>query len=177
MFERDKFSELIVYIAERTAADPWFGDTHLNKALYWSDFNAYRDLGHPITGARYFKLPLGPAAKPLLPVRDELVEAGDVEINEPPAGTKGARKTLPRRKADTRLFPSEELKLIDAVIDDLSGKTARAISDESHEQSVGWQLVEMYDDIPYRTALISDETPSAGTIRAGHAAFTRHRAA
>jgi Antitoxin SocA-like, Panacea domain len=177
VFEREKFSELIVYIAERTATDRWFGDMHVNKALYWSDFNAYRDLGHPITGARYFKLPLGPAAKPLLPVRDELVEAGDVEIDEPAAGTKLARKTLPRRKADTRLFLPEELELIDAVIDDLSGKTAGAISAESHEQSVGWQLMEMYDDIPYRTALISDDMPSADTMSAGRAAFSRHRAA
>ncbi len=76
---------MILYIAEKTADDPSFGDTHLNKVLYWADFDAYGSLGRPVTGARYFKLPFGPGAKPLMPIRDELAEEGFVEIVEPPA--------------------------------------------------------------------------------------------
>lgn len=159
-FQREKFRELIVYIAERTADDEWFGDTHLNKVLWWADFDAYRTLGRPVTGARYFKLQYGPAAKPLIPVRDELSEDGDVEVIEPPPGTKRARKTIALRAADPTLFSREELQLVDDRIHDLAQHSATALSRISHEESVGWNLVEMYEDIPYRTALVSDEEPT-----------------
>src|SRR4051794_2460574 len=47
-FNRDKFRELILYIAEQTEDDPSFGDTLLNKVLYWSDFRGYSELGQPV---------------------------------------------------------------------------------------------------------------------------------
>lgn len=166
-FQRQKFSQLILYIAERTADDPSFGDTHLNKALYWSDFDGYRRLGHPVTGARYFKLQFGPAAKPLLPVRDELADDGLVEIQEPPPGQPRARKTIPRQSADRSLFSEDELRLIDEVIERLRGQTAGRVSETAHDESAGWNLVDMYDDIPYRTALISSDPPSEETLAKG----------
>jgi predicted NAD/FAD-dependent oxidoreductase len=170
-FEREKFRELILYIAERTAEAPGFGDVHLNKTLYWADVEAYSSLGRPMTGARYFKLPLGPAAKPLLPVRDELAEEGFVEISEPPPGSYQARKTNAHRPADTTLFADEELQLVDALIERLEGLTTKQVTDLSHEEP-GWNLVEMYDDIPYQTALISREPLPEKTL-----ARARERAA
>jgi hypothetical protein len=164
---------LVLYITARTADDPGFGDTHLNKALYWADFNAYRELGHLIAGARYFKLQHGPAAKPLLPLRDELAEAGHLEIHEPPPGSRAPRKTIPLRPPDTALFDAAELALVDVAIARLCGRTATAISAEAHEQSVGWQLVELYEDIPYRSALVSDELAGETTLAAGLAALRR----
>jgi len=158
-FDREKFRELVLYVAGQTADDRWFGDTHLNKVLYWTDFSAYQGLGHPVTGARYFKLKFGPAARPLLPVRDELRQEGLLEVQEPPAGSTGARKTISHRDADTSVFSPEELELVDRVIEQLKGKTAGRISGISHEEP-GWQLVDMEDDIPYEMALISKEAPS-----------------
>lgn len=166
-FERQKFRQLIMYIAEQTADDPSFGDTHLNKALYWSDFDGYQRLGQPVTGAKYFKQKFGPVAKPLLPVRDELADEGLVEIQEPPSGVKRARKTLPRQAADKSVFSAEELQLVDEVIARLRVQTAARVRDQAHEQSAGWNLVDMYDDIPYHTALISKELPSEATLARG----------
>lgn len=163
-FHREKFRELLLYIASQTADDPWFGDTHLNKVLYWTDFLGYSDLGQPVTGAPYFKLQFGPAAKPLLPVRDELLEEGLVSVDEPPSGSKKARKTYPKRDPDTSLFDPKELELADGVIRLLKDHTAKRVSDMSHEESAGWNLVGMYEDIPYRTALISTEQPAASTL-------------
>jgi len=166
-FEREKFRQLIIYIAEQTADDPYFGDTHLNKALYWSDFDGYQQLGQPVTGATYFKLQYGPAAKPLLPVRDELADEGLVEIQEPPPGVKRVRKTVPRQPAATDLFSADELRLVDGVIARLRRRTAARVRDQAHEESAGWNLVEMYDDIPYHTALIPSEPPSEETLARG----------
>lgn len=157
-FEREKFRELILYIAEKTEHDPNFGDTHLNKVLYWADFDAYGSLGRPITGARYFKLPYGPGAKPLVPVRDELAEEGFVEIVEPPPGSYKARKTIAKRPADASLFSDKELELVDDLVSRLQGLTAKKVSDLAHEEA-GWNLVELYDDIPYQAALISQDAP------------------
>jgi len=165
-FDRDKFRELIVYVAHQTKDDPTFGDTHLNKVLYWTDFDGYSAYGRPVTGAKYFKLQFGPAAKPLMPVRHEMVEDGELTVIDPPRGSKKARKTVPLRPPDTSRFSQEELELVDELIHRLQGLTAKAVSDLSHKEA-GWRLVELYDDIPYRMSLLSDERPSEETIAQG----------
>src|SRR5690348_1753468 len=100
-FKQEKFRELIVYVADRCADDPYFGDTKLNKILHFSDFVAYTDLGHSITGARYQKLEFGPAPTNLLPIRRDLEEEGAVRVEERPVGAKTRRVTVAQRHADT----------------------------------------------------------------------------
>lgn len=172
-FQRNKFRELIVYIAEQTADDPGFGDTHLNKVLYWSDFRAYNEMGHPVTGARFFKLPYGPAAKPLVGVRDEMVTEGVVKLVQPNPGSKKARKTIPQRPANIKIFRQDEIQLVDEVIRELKGRTATAVSRRSHKEP-GWKLVEMYEDIPYEAALIARDHASADVRQRGAALAAAH---
>ncbi|MDQ4040733.1 MAG: Panacea domain-containing protein [Actinomycetota bacterium] len=154
-FEREKFRELVVYIAEKTADDPSFGDTKFNKTLYWIDAFGYSHLGQPVTGARYFKLPKGPAARPLIPVRQELAAEGAVEVQEPTSKYE-PRLTRARRAPDLGLFTKEELALVDDIIRQISGFSAATISEVSHDLP-GWNLVALGEDIPYSTALISTE--------------------
>ena len=45
-FNEGKFRELILYVARRSEDDKYFGAVKLNKILYFSDFNAYRELGN-----------------------------------------------------------------------------------------------------------------------------------
>lgn len=167
VFQREKFRELILYIAEKTADDPSFGDTKLNKVLYWADFFGYSHLGRPVTGARYFKLPHGPAPRALRPIRDELVDEGVVRVEEHPYKGKTRRVTIAERPANTDLFDPQELELVDNLIAQLKGRSATAVSELSHRQSVGWNLVDLYEDIPYRTALVSPEIPSDETLARG----------
>jgi hypothetical protein len=162
-FERDKFRELLVYIAERSADDPYFGDTKVNKALYWIDFFGYSHIGHPVTGAKYTKQPRGPLASPLLPVRQELVAEGALRVEERRVGDFSARVTAALRRANTALFSKEELELADSIIDQLKGRWAVTVSAVSHKQSPGWNLVEMGEEIPYSTALISTDPVSDQT--------------
>src|SRR3990170_6654722 len=79
-FQRDKFKELVLYLSERSETDPNFGETKLNKLLYYIDFLAYRELGQPVTGARYQKLKWGPAATALLPIQQEMEAKGELVI-------------------------------------------------------------------------------------------------
>ena len=63
----DKFKELILYVCEKSATDPNFGATKLNKILFLSDFWAYAYCGRPITGVEYMKLRFGPAPEGVRP--------------------------------------------------------------------------------------------------------------
>jgi hypothetical protein len=163
-FEREKFRELIVYIAAKTADDPSWGDIKLNKVLYWTDFFGYSHLGHAVTGARYFKLQHGPAPRALKPVRQELVDEGAVRVLEEPYRGKARTVTIAERDPDLAIFKSEELELVDNLIEQLRGRSGTSVSQLSHKQSVGWNLVELKEDIPYYTALVSNEPPSEETL-------------
>jgi hypothetical protein len=171
-YNREKFRELLIYIAQRTG-DRAFGDIRLNKALHFSDFYAYNRLGHAITGARYQKLPRGPCPRALLPVRQELEHEGAIRVERRRVGNKTATITVAQRPANTGLFTSEELAIVDEVVARLRRLSARQASDISHKESPGWNLVEMGEDIPYSTALISTERPPDHVLARGRELATR----
>lgn len=162
-YNAEKFRELILYVTHCCADDSSFGDTHLNKVLFFSDAFAVQHLGEPITGARYQKLKWGPAARPLLPVRDEMVEEGVVEV----AMVGRRRVTRPLRKPATSMFSERQLELVDEVIALMRGKWAATVSDESHLNSPGWNLVEMNEDIPLESQLISRTPPPDRVLARG----------
>lgn len=160
-FDREKFRELVSYVSQRLADDRTFGDVKLNKILYFVDFFGYSHLGRPVTGAEYHKQLMGPLARPLLPVRQELEQEGAVAVEMRPAGSMQRRVTAPLREPDMSRFNEDELQLIDDVIGQLRGYSAEAVSRISHRNSAGWQMAEIGEAIPYETALIArDRTPN-----------------
>jgi len=159
-YDPRKFRELILFIAEKSADDGFFADTHMNKVLYWSDAYAVQYLGRPITGARYQKLEGGPGARALVPARRALVEAGDAEVK------KVGKKTVTRakRKADPQMFTDDERRLVEQVIARIGGRPAVEVSDEAHKLIPGWKMVELKEDIPLGTQMI-DTAPVTGATR------------
>lgn len=156
-FDSLRFKELMLYVSERMFDDPSFGAVKLNKVLYFSDFIAYSSLGHPITGATYQKLKNGPAPRQLLPAQRELEEEDAAELVESAYfGGYTQKRLIPQRKADLSSFSAEEISLVDEVIEDLRGHSASEVSELSH-RAVGWQIAEIGEDIPYETALLSDD--------------------
>lgn len=172
--DREKFKELVVYVASKCDGDERFGDTKLNKVLYFADTLTYQHLGHPLTGARYQRLPQGPAPRALLPIREELSEEGAVRVEKQGDAPWRRTVTVATRDADTSLFTPEELELVDQVIAALGNLSAADVSELSHEHSPGWRLVEDFDDIPYETALISTEPPSPEVIHRGRDLAAKH---
>src|SRR5437773_2723399 len=75
-YNKEKFRELIVYLAKKSEADPRLGAMKWNKLMFFADREAYGRLGHSISGARYHKIEHGPAAAALVPVRDEMLDSG-----------------------------------------------------------------------------------------------------
>ena len=152
-----KFKELILYISEKSATDPNFGATKLNKVLFLSDFWAYGNLGEPITGVEYMRLENGPAPRALVPIRREMERAGELAIQET-ALTPGIARKRPvnLRAADLSVFSAEEIALVDQVIQMCSPATAIRVSDYTHKWH-GWIAANDQETIPYETVFISDD--------------------
>lgn len=159
-----KTKELILFIAERSADDPFFGAIKLNKILFFSDFLAYGHFGRSITGQQYFRLPLGPAPRRLLPIQREMEQAGDIVLTSPQRFAFRQKRIFPIRSAVLDAFSTDELDLVQEVIDLLKSKTATEASDISHD-FLGWELVEDYATIPYSTVFLSRTAPDPDRLQ------------
>jgi hypothetical protein len=166
-FERGKFRELLLYVAREAAGDPTFGAVKLNKILFRADFEAYAIWGKPITGARYQRLPAGPAPVAMLPIEQELVRWGEAEFEVRDYHGLKQSRLVPRREPDLDLFTVEELELVDRAIKAFWGMDAITLSQLSHEESKGWQIVGDREDIPYGSVFLSTEPPPADAVERG----------
>ncbi len=152
-----KLGELILYISKKSAYDPHFGATKLNKILYFSDFIAYGRWGAAITDAEYQNLPKGPAPRRLIPVRDQLVKDGALAIQPVGLGTGYTQiRTVNLREPDLSVFRANDIALVDEVIEGLNSLNANNVSDLSHKL-VGWKSTVVGDTINYATIFLSDE--------------------
>lgn len=167
-YDERKLAELIVHVADRLADDRAGGSTKLNKVLFFADFSHVRRHGRPITGAEYQHLPHGPAPRRLLPVRRQLIDAGDAELVEEDFLGRPQHRLVAHRRADLSAFSADELETIDRVLDDLAGLTGTQVSTLSHEEAA-WRHTTDGETIPYELALVPKEqvvTPTARRLGA-----------
>lgn len=153
-----KFRELILYLARASAGDPHFGATKLNKLLFFCDFLAYRTLGRSISGESYMRLEYGPAPRRLLAVRRELVEFGDCTVERRGRGRRKQERIVPLRDPDLTGFSAEEIQLMDHVLSELQRTNASEVSELSH-RFIGWQAVDLQEEIPYETVFVGNPEP------------------
>lgn len=173
-FKREKFIELLLYFSQRGLTERLvIGSTRLNKLLFFSDMRAFAELGEPITGARYQRLDFGPAARAMLPVRDELVENREAEYQDRGADD-WAKVIVPLRPAELGLFSEDELRIANEVFEELRPLNARQVSDYAHLKSAGWKVMEDHEDIPYEFAFVSTEPASAEAIERGRELAAMH---
>jgi hypothetical protein len=172
--DESKLAELILYICQKCADDPYFGATKLNKILYFADFLHYGNHGAPITGMEYQKLAYGPAPRRLLPVRQELMDRGDLGIQPVHLRSgKVQKRPVNLREPDLSLFSGSEIAQVDAVIGGLAGSDSDTVSELSHKM-VGWQVVGEGETIPYNTVFIANPEMSEAEIRRGLEVAAKH---
>lgn len=150
----------MLYVAERSKTDPFFGAVKLNKILFRADFLAYRRFGRPITGHQYFRLPEGPAPRVLLPIRRRMIEDGDASLETAQVFGKAQQRLVAKRPPRTDLFETHELALVDDLIDEMSDQTASQASADSH-RFPGWRAAKDQEVIPYETAFLSTAVTNA----------------
>lgn len=147
----DKMRELILYISEKSADDPPFGATKLNKILFYSDFCAYQRRRSAITGDAYFKLPQGPAPRRMKPLLRTMIADGDLSIKKTEYFGKKQKRPIACRAPKLDAFSQEELAIVDDYIERFWGKSAKEVSDLSHG-FIGWELADLKEEIPYYMA-------------------------
>jgi hypothetical protein len=151
---RERMRELILYIADRSKGDDKFSATKLNKILYHSDSAAFRELGTPITGVQYMRLDYGPAPVHLVPVREQMLKDNEIEIKKTLYYTREQDRIIAKRKANQLLFSSDELAIVDAVIEEMKNFDASTASYMTHGRV--WEIAKNGQRIPYEAAFVSD---------------------
>lgn len=163
-YDEAKFTEMLLYVAQRLESDRAGGATKLNKVLFFADFAHVRRTGAPISGADYQKLRNGPAPRRLRPVRQLIVSTGQAELRREEFLGYEVHRLIPRRDPDLSLLNPDELATIDKVLEDLSGLNAMQVSALSHAEA-GWRLVDEGETIPYQAALVGAAQVSTPTTR------------
>lgn len=174
-FDRAKLIELIAYITEQSANDPGFDATKLNVALYYSDFDAYRLLGQPITGATYEKFGAGPVAREWHQVQQQLVEAGEARVEQRRQFNRfrNCLRISPERVVDHEVLSVEEREIADEVIEFFRVKTGEEAS-EYVRREPGWVLAGDRERIPYESAWLK-AAPHAPDVELAALRFAREQ--
>ena len=150
-----RLRELILYVAEKCGSDSKFGATKLNKILFWADFYSFARTGKPLTGVQYMRQQHGPVPKHFLPVRDEMIEEGELDVSERELFN-GQRQIrfFAKRKPDVSVFTTEQIELVNEIIKYLRDQTAEEVSVQTHGRV--WKSIPNGTLIPYEAIFVSD---------------------
>lgn len=167
-----RLRELMLYVASKCSDDPGFGATKLNKILYFSDFLSYLNDSRPVTGAEYMAQQHGPVPKRLVPLRQELEEAGHAVVEKRARLTHEQHRLIPMREPDLSLFSAREIAIVDEVIQRLWGRRATEVSQLSH--GIAWNVPSEGESIPYQAAFLSSDPLSSDDIARAQELINEH---
>src|SRR5690606_34905726 len=102
-----RLAEMIVYISERSAEDPGFGKTKLNKLLRKIDRLAFVEQGEPITGGEYTRQEFGPCPRLFKPVWERMKMLGQIATEKRRVFGRDQQRAIPRRTADLSMFTAD----------------------------------------------------------------------
>ncbi len=150
-----KFKEILLYILSKVGAKPNVGETVLYKLLYFIDFDYYEKFETQLIGAKYIKNHHGPTPVMFQKVVDQMKENNEIEEVKSKYFQYDQKKFLPLRKSNLADFSAQELEIINDVLRRLSDKTAKELSEYSHND-IPWLTAEAgkaidYEAVFYRT--------------------------
>lgn len=126
-----KLKNIILYFIEK-CSDTF--NTKMNKLLFYTDFLSYGTYGYGMTGLAYKAIQRGP-----VPVKWDRVYSlmDDVypEIVEFPSGISGT-KLCSTTSPDYSSFTTEELSILNSVLDKFKDVSATKISELSHKEEI-----------------------------------------
>ena len=149
----DKLAEAALYLAERSANDPNFGETKLVKMLYFADCAAYARHGAPITGATYVHMEHGPYPQDWRSTKERLIAGGEVrEITRDIPGGYRQCQLAANRQARTETLTAAERACLDIQLREFASFNAAAIEEYSH-RILGWRETKTGETIPYELSM------------------------
>ena len=158
----EKFKNALLYITQKIGALPNVGQTVLYKILYFCDFDYYEKYEEQLIGATYIKNHFGPTPREFSAVVKEMVKEGKIEEITTKFFDKDQKKYIPVISPDLSVFSGRELQHIDEEIARLGHKTAKELSDFSH-QDVPWISTEIGKNISYEAVFYRTKETSVRT--------------
>lgn len=149
-FDREKFKEAVLLLASHCPAEE-LGNVKLHKMLYFADMMNFLEEGRPLTGVDYLKQKFGPTARHLTAAVDELAREGRLAVREAEYHGFYKKDYVPTAPFKSARLSQREQELLRDVADFVRGKTAKQISEISH--NAAWEAAELGEVIPYFTAL------------------------
>jgi uncharacterized phage-associated protein len=149
-FDREKFNAVVHFVCSNS--DPaHLGNVKLHKILYFADMMHFMSEGKPLTGVDYLKQKFGPVARYLSSAINQLSEDGKIEVRKRDYFGYEKSDYIARCSISAGALSNAEIRLLTDVIEFVSGKSAREISELSHDAA--WQWAELGERIPYAAAL------------------------
>lgn len=156
-YKVEKFKQVLLYLLERCGGKPNVGETVLYKLLYFSDFNFYELFEEQLTGATYRKLQYGPVPREFEEIAEEMAKNKELTVEQVTYHGKAQTRYVPLKKPDLNMITAAEKKVIDDVVDRFSSRSARWLSEYSHEDTP-WKATEFKENIDYE--LVFYRTPA-----------------
>ena len=151
MADMQKFQSLVHYICAQSPDRAKLGATKLNKILWYAERDAYLQLGHAITGAKFIKRQYGPVPAAIVPTLERLEAERAIIIRETVSYGKPKREFISMHAPDISGFAPEEISIVNAAISSICHfHTAASISNKSHDEA--WELAEIGEELPLYTA-------------------------
>lgn len=149
-FNEEKLENLILYLLNKCGGKPNVGETVLYKLLYFIDFDCFEIIGRPLTGMNYIKMQFGPVPKAAQfnPVVNRMIKNKEIEIISSNYFGMLQKRYISWKKYDISSFKSEELEIINTVINQLSDFTASQIEDYVHGDAP-WKIAGNKEEIDY----------------------------
>jgi hypothetical protein len=113
------------------------GKTRLNKAFWWAHVFHYRNQSGLLSKYPIARLPEGPVIDDCDALLVNLEREGRIEIGEQPKGD--YNETVIKLTSAPPMLEEDEMISLKESIAWIRGKSAAAVSKESHQLSVAWQ--------------------------------------
>jgi len=155
----EKFKEVLLYILSKVGSKPNIGETALYKLLYFIDFDFYEKYEEQLIGASYIKNHYGPTPVEFVKIVQTMEDDKELEKVKSKYFQYDQTKYLPRRNPDLSKLSALELAHIDEVLNHLSGKSAKELSDYSHTDTP-WQIHKLGQIISYESVFYRDQEHS-----------------
>jgi len=155
-----KLAEAVLYVAQRSKADPWFGATKLNKILFFADFMCYGETGESVTGATYVHLDFGPVPREMPATLGALESGGKLKKQEKKVrGRYTQKRVVALAEPNLSVFTPEAKAFLDEAIERLRRLNATEVSEWTHGLNP-WNLTERGEDIPYSSVFVMKNLPA-----------------
>ena len=153
-FDREKYSDLIMYILSQCHQKPNFGKTVLCSILYFIDFNYYEVYGQLMTNETYIKSKRGIKPIHFREITENLISKNKLFFKKKPYYNRTIYKyhliIIPNLK-----FSQKELEIINYTINKLSDENATTITKYA-KKDPPISIADFGDEIDFRYVFSRD---------------------